>query len=401
MWKSILTLGTTLFLVGCSTISTHNLSDRSVYQEAREGISYHLPTGNFSLQLAENNGAIFATIGGAVMVPDPSRQYITQIDPAILANNKVKIDVGSANNLLATAKSESTGQLAELLQNAVKSVVGLQSSELPSTGDPFYNNTYPFDQFQTASADANAFVVRRFNTKCVHLLNPRTLAEAEKRKCGNLDPLARLASENKLIDIQVQPLEEGASLREIASGGQDLRPACPRDALCYHPLAPVSVSIYVAGVAGKRDIILIPDKRKLAFVRLRSGLFAKQDYDLTFSDGVLTSYGHDSQSEFVGLVGLPFKLVSSILTETAGLLTARTTVQTNESAYQAAVIANIEQQLKTLQVCDANPGVCPSSAQRLLQVNSPTIEPEDVVDGADPNPLNNGGGIGSPGNPNQ
>ncbi len=373
-----------LALSACSTINTKALDHSNTEPQ---GISYHLPKGYFSLALTEQEGTVRAVIGGSLMVPDPDRRYITKIPKALIANNKVKITVNN-KNLIATAKSESDGQLNDILTNAATSFFGLQSGDLDAGGEDIFNKKYAWENFKAAEAEANQFVVRRFSAKCSPTFNNKDASEQFKKDCKKLGILAGMAKAGNLIRIEVNAIKGSVSQRHLTTiTGSSTIGECPKNALCYHPLSPVKLTLKVAGLVVDSDIFLIPDKSVIASIPIHSGVFAKQKYDLAFTDGVLTSYGYDSETEIVGAVSLPINILKAVISAPVAALAERQKVDTAEKAAIDATLSNLEAQKKAREFCISNPGQCTETLEGLIGGTTPqTEDAADIQVGEAPDP---------------
>jgi hypothetical protein len=137
-------------------------------------------------------------------------------------------------------------------------------------------------------------------------------------------------------------------------------------------------------------------------VDLPAGLFAEQKYTLTFTNGVLTNYTQNAQSELVGLFQLPADVLRAFLQAPAEALGLRQSNVTAETSYLNAVRANADAQRQAAETCAANRNACPDSATRLIRVQITPPQPSGSGSGTPvstgvPGAGNSGGNAKVPG----
>jgi hypothetical protein len=374
MIKSMLSAATAALLVsGCATVQTTPGS-------SGEGIAYNLPKTQFVLTLARNGGNIVVAVVAPVGVPDPYSAMITSLPISVISNNEFNVTI-SDRNLLATAQGYSDGQLATLLENAIKSAINIQGG-----GDggsiEFFQGKYDFSEFEQAMIDGNTAIRSMIETNCP---GNRSLAgdEASNKACAQLKALVGSVSGNffKLEVMTGTSRLSQTTFNPRVAGFQDEAQRieqlgnCPKDALCYHPLVPVTLTLSVPGHFSKSDSYLIADKTKIAYVKPRGGVFAKQEYSYTFTQGQLTGYKQTSRSELVGLAALPLTIVKSIISAPAEALAAKTSVTDAETKYLDSQQKNADSRKKLGDTCEADPRLCSSSTTRILGSTTGSSEP--------------------------
>lgn len=377
-------------LSGCATVGTKDVSRTG--DTGGEGIEYFLPTGQFQLMAYEqDDGSITVALGGPFMAQDYTGRLRSKLLPGALADNDFDVAVG-ANGLLTTFAGNSEGKLTEIVENAVKSAIAIQSGGVAA--EPFFKDRYTFDQAAHATRRVNAAIVARINAICA-------AAAQNDSRCTALRSGLR---DDRFVTVTVNDAadEAGAetgsekpqapALNSPATGAfapvanlasaTGRRASCTSDALCYHPLAPVRVTLALNDGTSKTDAFLVPDKSRLSFVRAPGGLFAKQEYDFGFTDGVLTKYNRISRSEVVGLVSLPLTVAKAILSAPFDAFTDRKKALDAQTAYLEAVRNNADAREQTQESCSNRPDLCAGYVYRIISVGSaPAAIVENRVDG--------------------
>ena len=126
-------------------------------------------------------------------------------------------------------------------------------------------------------------------------------------------------------------------------------------------MMPVGIRLKIGPFYSSHSTFLVPDRSRIVFVDLVSGVFAEQHYALTFTDGVLTNYDQTSRSEkLVGLVKLPIDVTSALIAGPGEALGLRQTRLQAETNYLNAVQPYVTAQTAAAQACSAHPEACPS-----------------------------------------
>jgi hypothetical protein len=374
----------TTLLAGCATVDTKpfatQLTNRAGLRVASEGIGYNLPKSQFALSISNDKGNIIIAIVAPLSAADPEAAMITRLPVGIISNNEFEITI-SDRNLLTSGKGYSDGQLTLIVENAIKSTINTQSADGGGAVE-FFRKNYDFSNFSQAVSEGNEKIRSFIATNCP---GATSLAgdDASKKQCVSLRRLiGSVQSASVFFDLSV--IEDrgtagsGNLLPEKAGFATDVVPVklgeCPRDALCYHPLVPATLTLTVPGHFSKSDSYLIVDKSRLAYVKPRGGVFAKQEYAYTFNQGVLTGYKQVSKSELVGLVSLPLTIVKSIISAPAEALASKTSALDAETKYLESQQKNIDSQKKVAATCKENPGLCTSSTVRLLGATAGTSD---------------------------
>lgn len=368
MKKSLICTVGALLLSGCATVNTTQGS-------SGEGITYNLPKSQFILTLARSDGNIFVAVIAPINTADPDAAMITQLPVGIISNNEFNITI-SDRNLLSSAQGYSDGQLSTIIDNAIKSAINVQGGGDGSAIE-FFQGKYDFSEFEKAMSDGNAAIRSLIATNCP---GNRSLTgdEASNKACAGLKAIVNSVSGDFFrLDVSMGTSairQSKLDNKVVAFQPTAYRTAqldkCPKDALCYHPVTPVTLTLTVPGHFSKNDIYLIADKSQLAWVKPRGGVFAKQEYAYTFTQGQLTGYKQTSRSELVGLVSLPLTIVKSIISAPAEALAAKTSAADAETKYLDSAQKNADSRKKLGSTCETDPRLCSSTTTRILGSNA-------------------------------
>lgn len=364
LW-SFTILATAGALGGCATMDTRYVASRD---RGGEGISYFLPTGHFDLKMYEREGDIWVTIGAPRLLPDGSMPLRTALRAGGTADNDFTVVVGE-DGFLSSLKGSSEGKVTEIATELAKFVV-LNSGDRPSDLQPFFERPYRFSDFAQAEKDANivlgSYLAASAKSDC------RSVKGKEpSTRCLRISDLQTLQPRRNFIRITSESNGEMVSQANLATT-PTIPLSAPRDALFYHPLAPVQLTLHLANGYMRSDVFAVPDKSRVDWVRAPGGVFAKQEYDFTFTHGVLTSYKRVARNETVGLVSLPLTVVKAVISAPVELLGARTTV-TEANAKYLTQLNQLATQAKTAQdSCKAVPAICGNSVYRIIGATTAT-----------------------------
>ncbi|WP_260583417.1 hypothetical protein [Sphingopyxis sp. PET50] len=377
--KAALCAVLSLMVGGCATVATKTSNGTG-----NAGISYHLPEAWVKLTVVETDGVLTATVTAPVMAPDPDYRLTTHIPPGAFSDNKVTITVTPKTNLLSTFSATSVGRANDIVTGAIKSALNLQASGAAS-GTIIFDKLYRYTDAATATADADTQIRQYIAGLCSVGQVPATL----KERCDRLKVLA--ATGGPLLQLMIDDARPNPASVAVLNGAA-IPAECERG-LCYRPMIPIRISLLVGTVSQTSDIVLVPDRSAVNWVSLPSGVFATQKYNLSFTEGVMTSYEQDGQSELVGLVRLPLTVVSAIISAPAEALGLKKTALEAETNYLTAVGNNAEKVKAVGDLCNAGPARCPETAAKIIRGATADPEKKDDVQ------IGGGDGGGPPINP--
>jgi hypothetical protein len=226
-----------------------------------------------------------------------------------------------------------------------------------------FEGLYRLDELDRAMMEGNAALRSHQENVCRAAVSTD---QAATRRCSELRTLNATRGGAIQIETPDHRREQLPVLR--ASANVDLSPCAM--GVCYRPLVPIRVRMSFAGQSSQTQTMLFPDEAQIIAVNLRSGVFADQKYELSFTDGVLTSYSQNSRSELVGLVSLPLTIVRTAIAAPAQLLGARRQAAADEQAYLTAVASLAQQRAQVRQLCATQPQDCPETALRIIRATT-------------------------------
>ncbi len=391
-----------LALGGCATVSSGNFRDGNI-----QGIPYSLARGQLQISIVDDGGALSVSLAGPVVSADVDGQMIAKINRSALADNNVTITVDPKTNLLTKVDATSTGRLGDIAKQVARSYAFQGAGDL--AGTPVFNRLFNplVDPIEDINLAANAALQAYFDRRCVTGLNLATysagsaLANAGYTESdSNTAMLQRLLRCRALQEAGVKATSQGAiNLIRLGVGGQSSgtislssdnatasRAQCARG-ICFRPFRPVDVSLGLGEYYSQNDVFLLPDPTKLAYINLASGVFAEQKYVVDFTDGMMTSFEQDSQSELLGLVKVPADVAAELIRAPTEALGLKKTELEAENQYLQTVRTNADEQNKTEEACNANPGACPDRAFKIIR-----LKLTDEAEQAGPPPDSDGPG---------
>ena len=397
-------------VAGCTSVETRVASASG---ETGEGISYNLPRGQFTLTVAETQGALTVSLGGPKMVPDQGAPMETRLPRNGSSDDNVTITVASDTNLLQKVEVTSTGRVTQIATTIARTIGMFQGAEDIQRNQIFSTDFY-LDDYRDAVARTNAFLRAYYARNC-----PTGFAASRRRFARELTDAGYSAADaNTSVRVRLLAcrqlsetgLDAGAGAEIVSlvledSGSSGEAPAalparavrpnyanCARG-VCYRPLRPVQFTLAVGPYRSATETFLLPDTSRLMFVDLSSGLFAEQRYKLEFTDGVLTTYNQNAQSELVGFLKLPTDVLTALIAAPGEALGLRQTALQAETNYMTAVGTNIAGQRTLAETCrtEGNADACPRSAYRIIQVRlAPPTSPASPATSGSPGSANSG-----------
>lgn len=359
-------------LAGCSTIQT-SMRSGSSSAAGGEGVEYFLPTGQFVLQIWEDQGQLEVGLGGPIFVADYNFRMRTNLLSGQLSDNDFTIGVGE-DGLLTSFSGNSDGQAQQIVETGVKSIFGIQAGTSP-IGEPFFSRLFSLDEKDAVVSEAHKAIEKRRSAVCARAasdVNASKQCDAITRAVGSEPPsdFITLSIEDKVS----RKGHHGGGLAPIASvsfsDDAQSNPTCPQNALCYHPVVPIRLTLSLSNGQSKTSVYLIPDRTVVSYLRAPGGIFAKQEYNYTFIRGIPMTYKRLSRSEVTGFVGLPLTIAKSIISAPVSLLTSREATLEAQTSYLNALTANISANNRAVIDCNNRPDLCQGSVFRTLRVQS-------------------------------
>lgn len=283
-------------LGACASISSRYGNDKV----DQRGQAYYLPKGVIEVKVVETDGQFDITIAGPIMVADPQFRLHADLRKAAFSDNDLQIKVDPQSQLLTSANVKSIGRGREIIENLTRAAPASSYSSVEG-GVPVtvFVGLYEPSQLVIAGEEASAALVTYFERLCGA---PAQYAPYNP-KCDRF----RDAGINQPNMIQLTAeTATGASTSNTDLG------KCRRG-LCYRPLVPVKIRSVIAGTYISEDYYMVPDTSTVSYYTLPSGVFATQEYNLTFDKGVLIEVDQSTQSEVLGFSLLPTKVLKAII----------------------------------------------------------------------------------------
>ena len=264
-------------LVACTNEKPITSSRLATEGASVQGMPYALPRGLVSVTIGGNEGL---KSNGLEYFPDPSARYVARLNLSTTANDTLKVETNPLG-LLTSANGTSEDSTAEIVAAATEGVGKILRGERlrgeRATAGPV-KGTFLIDPFEHNSA--LPFDVR----------------------AAFLDPETK---------------------RHHTSGGAARRPPCPASAsFCVPVLTPVVLTIDVNQQQFNISTV-VPDPYRIIGVDVHRHACVQTDNQLTFNNGVMTSYNITKPSEVVGCLSIPLDIIGAIVAAPVNALTGR------------------------------------------------------------------------------
>ena len=270
--------------------------------------------------------------------PDRKARYVAVLEESYTRDDTVKIT--TANGLLATTSSESTGQLGAILVNIASALSGFSALKSNSVGvaqapDPCkpFKYTTVFDPTSWAESSAAAAELAEVSQGTLSL---RT--EAEKAEEGKPASLTTETSEGSTPGPSVNPTRHLEGLFYRAQTSTTVTVKETRSTSCTLAASP----------SYARLTATVPDSSSLYLLPLRAGSFAKSKLDFEFKNGVPTSYRSEQQSQLNAIARIPVDILKAIVEVPASILKLRVDYQSQNAALFEAQTKQLKAELDVL-----------------------------------------------------
>lgn len=291
-----LTCACALLLGACATVSSNYGSERT----DQKGQAYYLPKGLIQITLVEVGGGFDVTVAGPIMIADTNYRLHADLRKPAFSDNNVTISVDPTTQLLDTVNIVSTGQAGEIVENFynVTKYAGFQGGYRIE----IFSGLYEPDEMDKASSDASAALTRYFQRIC----GADGVSPPDPSRYSDCERFAALGiGEPGMVSIRTDG-------KIGAATGESSIAKCGRG-LCYRPLVPVKIRTVIADTYVSEDYYMVPDTTTVSYYTLPAGMFATQEYNLTFDQGVLITSDQKQQSEVLGFSRLPTEILKEII----------------------------------------------------------------------------------------
>lgn len=291
-----LTCAFALLLSACATVSSNYGSERT----DQKGQAYYLPKGLIQITLVEVGGGFDVTVAGPIMIADTDYRLHADLRKPAFSDNDVTISIDPTTQLLDSVNILSTGQAKEIVENFYNATkyAGFQGGYRIE----IFSGLYEPDEMDKASRDASAALSRYYRRIC----GEDGMSPVDPSRFSDCERFAALGvGEPNMVSITTDA-------KIGASTGESSIAKCGRG-LCYRPLVPVKIRTVIADTYVSEDYYMVPDTTTVSYYTLPAGMFATQEYNLTFDQGVLITSEQKQQSEVLGFSRLPTEILKEII----------------------------------------------------------------------------------------
>lgn len=265
-------------------------------------------------------------------LPDPSQQFVAMPQHSILRNDKQVLKVGT-NGLLSSANVEADDVTAEIITEIAGAVAGL------SGGFPLVTPLFVMPSQDGAAVTCYPRPITKiFDPANADSLNKVNTA-ADFSRLGLTLNVSYLSSD--ATGVLVNPVTKAAKVPTTPDPGVA--------GLFYRTPVPVVLSIEskvddTVSETAHASVLMIPQAGPTSYIPFKSAAFVKTVDDVTFENGILTSWTHDRPSELLSLAGLPVAVAKALLSVPAELITLKVDYSSAEEALAAQQVSLIGQQ---------------------------------------------------------
>lgn len=305
---------------------------------APHGIGYYLPNGNIKLTLtvSEAGGEITRSFSAAtVYYPDISNRYSIQLRKNLTANTEMNIAVSSAG-LLNSASYTYEPKIIQAIENLAPKKA---DKDVRGDGGDDPNEEPP-------CAEPGAYS---------KMFEPLTGSQGEQF-CGYQVTITSLVGTKAAVNSDAK--ENAGNNPSSDPGASTSAEGTRGNGIFFRMNRPYLIEVGKKGKNGKvlepvfSDIVLSPTGSSTQFLKLNRALFATSDGAITFSNGVLTGYAPNMDSEIESGFKLPATILKAYFDSVSALFTFRKGRIDGEANYLAA-IENFKRTQASLEACEA------------------------------------------------
>lgn len=272
--RFLLALASLSFAIGCTSISSTPTSAPT------DGLVYYLPKKNVVITVVKSkpdSGTKVVTttvsIAPTAAFPDLSQSYALNFNRNLIGKNAIKVGITSTG-LLTSSKSTTTPGISDVLKNLAESVAMLsgpgmaaQPAPLPQCGEGTHTFIYTVDQeTKTDACDLTVIINRLDAPSATQVIEPSAAASAAVRSA--------------------------------------------RDGIYYRQEQAFRVTVKGPSV-NSSAVVLSPSLAPERFLPIASTLFAANEADFGFTDGMLTKYDQEADGELVAMFKLPADVIGA------------------------------------------------------------------------------------------
>jgi hypothetical protein len=316
-----------LVLSCCTSVTSRSSGSNNL------GLVYFLPTTLIPVTLSFNatSGSIDFIGGQPEFLPDESQRYFLNSIQSPFHKETVDLKVTN-RGLLTTFSVQSESQVTEIAKGIARSGGFQRESSVKGAGQQVYQAQIDLAALATQpGSKARPAATQRLSNEMNFALR-KGLSHAKLADDSYLNHVLRDGSQ--LFDFSVE------RVTPYIAPENDGAPDCSVG-FCYRlPVVYKLVAKFANGVR-QEAIITVPNGSPTYVAALNRGVFANWTNTITINNGMLTGYKYQtSQSEFLGVVTLPFEVVGAsieALTQQGSIFTSRKARIDKEIAYLEAL----------------------------------------------------------------
>lgn len=306
-------------LAGCASVTSTPQATSS------EGLAYFLPKQDFLITLTVTANGRTLTADSTTAYPDPGRRYLVKFSRNWVGKNDLDVGV-TPSGLLTSAKSTTTSDLSDVLQN-LAGAVGTFSLHGKEVTDPCAT---PGTYSKIVPADVRgpvAFCTMKIEIEPLVAIvsKPSTQAPPGGQASGDDSPADQTAADKPDIERA-----------NVARAGFYYRNALP-----YHVHVTDTVS-----KEGRSFLLFSPSQASTQFLPIARTVFANNEATLGFDQGMVKEYKQSADGELVALTKLPASILAAYFDAIGNAFGKRKGALDKEAEYLTALQAAELQRLK-------------------------------------------------------
>ncbi|MCW5591556.1 MAG: hypothetical protein KIS74_05635 [Burkholderiales bacterium] len=293
-----------LLLSACSSLSSTAMPTGSDVT----GVTYFMPRKDFVVvvKVADKGKRVAdVTLGASAAYADTSTQYVMNYHPSLVSLNKLDVQVADSG-LLSTAKSSSESRISDAFKSAAASAGAAKGLGLFSFVPEKEAAKSSLSECAVDGDHSFAFAVEPKENKW------------NRTACGVTITFERLNAGSRPAGHS-QPTGQGIA------------------GIFYRLDEPFLVSAHGQGI-NKVSVVHSPSGSPTYFLPIARSLFAKNEAELTITDGILRKYRQESDGELVALLKIPADVLSAYFSALGSTLDAFKATDAKEAAALAEAI---------------------------------------------------------------
>jgi hypothetical protein len=270
--------------------------DSSQNDTPGDGLVYYMPNKDFIVTVVRDVAKTSVTIESSAAYPDLSLPFVLNFNRNFIGKNEIKVGVGESG-LLTSAKSTTTSGISDVLKNLAASIGAANAMVEPANKDDCPVGTFSY------------------------LLEPASGAIEKELPCG--------------LKLTIRPARKPLGPKGMPLAGDDTPKGRQGTGIFYRQEEPYLVQ--VAGGSGVHQVNVAaikysPSRAATRFLPIARTVFASNQAEFGFTDGMPTKYDQNADGELIGLLKLPADVVGSYFEAAGKVFTGFKQRDDNEAA---------------------------------------------------------------------